>query len=274
MEIIEVLREARKLVVDTIGPETLRIDPLPTGTFLSCGDDTSDIIMGAKLHSPIQGLNEAIGICSPKALALIFDSPNYSGNDGKVCFVPSGAYGRYFQFSNALGHVTQMKLVGGGTLDAFAKKVRTDQLPTQLVMPVTALWKQQLEYWSKFDDENLDKAKASFVVHNNKLSCLVGDYNFDYHIWHCESGAASGFVSAVMFPCLPMIKVLRLFPHVRRMSISVTTQKLLVIKAEGHKADYTFFIRGKVPHWYDAASLPVYDIDDPRSVMQQRQDES
>ena len=40
-----------------------------------------------------------------------------------------------------------------------------------------------------------------------------------------------------------------------------------MIKAEGHKADYTFFIRGKVPHWYDAASLPViYASDDPREV--------
>lgn len=274
MKIIEVLREARKLVVDTIAPETLRIDPLPTGTFLSCGHDTSDIVMSAKLHNPIQGLDEAIAISSPKTLSLVFDSSDYCGNDAKACFIGAGTYGRHFHLSNARGSVTQLKLLGGSTLDEFTKKVLSDQLQTQLVMPVSAQWKQQLEYWSKFDDENSEKSKASFLVHNNKLSCLVGDYNFEYHIWHCESAAASDFVSAITFPCLPMIKVLRLFPHVRRMSISVSTKATLVIKAEGHKADYTFFIRGKVPHWYHAASLPIYDIDDPRSVMQQRQDES
>lgn len=274
MEIIEVLREVRKLVVETIGPETLRIDPLPTGTFLYCGHSASDIAMSAKLHSPIQGLTEPIAFGEPKILSLVFGSKEYEGSDAKVTFVDYST-GRYFRVSNAAGSVAQLKVLGGSTLVNFAKKVNAQDIRTQLVMPVNALWKQQFEYWSKFVEGGASKNSASFFVRQGQgLCCLIGDYNFEHHMWSCEPGQASGFVSAVSFRCDSMIKVLKLFPLVRRMSISVSTDSLVVVKADGFNADYTFVLPGEVPHWYWATRLPIYELDDPRSVMQQRQDES
>lgn len=275
MEIIEVLREAKKLVVNTIAPDTLRIDPLPTGTFLSCGDRSSEILMSAKLHTPIQGLDQSIAFSEPKILSLVCDSADYGGSDAKATFDASGNYGRHFQVTNAAGSVVQLKVLGGIPLAAFAAKVNVQHLTTQLVMPVNAVWKQQFEYWSKFVDGDASKSKASFFVRPQQpLSCMIGDYNFEHQVWSCEAGEESDFVSAVSFRCDSMIKVLRLFPHVRRMSISVSTEPFVVVKANGFNADYTFVLPAEVPHWYMAARLPVYDIDDPRSVMQQRQDES
>lgn len=275
MKIIEVLREAKKLVVNTIAPESLRIDPLSAGTFLSCGDPSSEILMSAKLHSPIQGLDQPIAFSEPKILSLVCDSADYGGGDAIATFDDSGKYGRHFQVTNAAGSVVQLKVLGGSTLNHFASKVNVQRLTTQLVMPVNAIWKQQFEYWSKFVEGDASKTKACFYVRPGQpLRCMIGDYNFEHHMWSCEAGEESDFVSAVSFRCDSMIKVLRLFPHVRRMSISVSTESFVVVKANGVNADYTFVLPGEVPHWYMAARLPVYDIDDPRSVMQQRQDES
>ena len=275
MEIIDFFREVRKLVVDTINPETLRVDPLPTGTYLSCGDRYSDIVMSAKLHTPIDGLDESIAFSEPKILSVVLDSPDYSRGDARASFKDAGSFDRHFLVSNAVGSVTKLKVLGGSTLDSFARNASVEKLTTQLVMPVSAIWKQQFEYWSKFEDGDASKTGASFFSRETGLSCLVGNYNFEHHVWSCDPGSESGFVSAISFRCLPMIKVLRLFPHVRRMSISMsTTEAYVVVKADGFNADYTFVLRGEVPHWYWAARLPVYEIDDPRSVMQQRQDES
>lgn len=274
MEIIEVFREVQRLVVDTIAPDRIRIDPLPTGTFISCGDSKSDIAMSAKLHKQVRGLTESIAFSEPKILSRVLESPDYRDGHVSASFISSGSGGPHFRVTNSHGSLTQLKVLGGRALNQFAQQVRAPNLMAQLVMPISALWKQQFEYWSKFENGTADQSKASFLSNDDGLSCLIGEYNFDHHIWSCERGVEAGFVSAISFQCAPMIKVLKLLPNVRRMSISVSTKPLVIVKADGHNADYTFFLHGEVPNWYQAARLPVYGFDDPRSVMQQRLDEN
>ena len=273
MQIIDACREVRKLVVETIDPEYVRIDPFQTGAYISCGSVTSDIVLSAKLNSRIQGLDEPVAISTPRMLTGIFDGPDYQNGEISASYAVNG-HDRKFQFSNGRGSVTTMKVLGGSTLNEFAKMVKPLPSPGQLVMPVTALWKGQFEYWSKHAHQHEDKCKASFVSKEGALSCVVGDYNFDHHIWLCEAGEDAGFVSAISFRCSSMMEVLQVFPHVRRMSISVSTDALMLIRAESDNAQYSFYIPGEVPHWYKTARLRVDAIDDPRSVTQQRQDES
>lgn len=273
MTIVEFFRELRKLVIDTIDPVHVRIDPLQSGTYISCGSQTSDIVLSAKLKGSVQGLDEPIVITTPKLLNAILEGPDY--RDGEIfASYSSTDLEQKFQFSNGRGSVTKMKVWAGSNLDNFVRMVNPSSGPWQLVMPVTALWKQQFEYWSKHAPLIEDRCKASFVSKEDALHCVVGDYNFDHHMWSCEAGEGAGFVSAISFSCSSMVKVLQLFPHVRRMSILVSTEALVLVRAESDNAEYSFYIRGEVPHWYKAARLPVCDIDDPRSVLQQRQDES
>lgn len=273
MQIIDACREVRKLVVETIDPEYVRIDPFQTGAYISCGSVTSDIVLSAKLNSRILGLDEPVAISTPRMLKGILEGPDYQNAEISAHYVANG-HDRKIQFSNSRGSVTTIKVLGGSTLGEFARKVTPLPGPWQLVMPVTALWKQQFEYWSKHANQYEDKCKATFQSKDGVLSCVVGDFNFDHHLWVCEAAQAARFLSAISFRCSPMMKVLQLFPYVRRMSISVSTDALVLIRAESDNAEYSFYIAGEVPHWYKAARLPVHDIDDPRSALQQRQDES
>lgn len=274
MQIINFFHEVRKLLIDNINPETIRIDPLPSGTYLSCGSLFSDMVISAKFHSPIEGLDEPIAFSQPKILSRLLDAPAYRGDDAKASFVSSGGVDRHFLVSNSLGSLTQITVLGGSSLNNFARRVSPQLKKTELLFPISALWKQQFEYWSKFEHGNVGSSTASFVGGEDGLFCHVGNHKFDHHIWRCESDTDSGFISAISFQCAPMIKALKLFPYVKRMSISISTDSYLVVKANGFAADYTFLIPGSVPYWYLAARLPVYDIDDPRSVMQQRLDEN
>lgn len=270
MKLIDVLREIDKSLISLINPDWIRLDIFANNFQFSAYSAENDILARVDFADSIEGPIESFVIQDSALLKAVLSSSDFNSISCVTTYTPRKTDARsniiFYGSNNSTIKLTVWQ-VDHPTVEK-ARCVGNTKDRAQLLFPIDASWKARFEHWSKV----LDESDATFFHSNGRLYCMIGDNRFDYQTWHCEEGDDSRYISAIKFPCRPVRRVLAGYGIFNRLSISVSASSWMRIDAETDLAKYKYYIVGDVPYWYHSMRAPIYDIEDPRSVLNQRQD--
>lgn len=270
MKLIDALREIDKSLISLINPDWIRLDIFAKHFRFSAHSVETEILARVDFAGSIEGPIDSFVIQDSALLKAVLSSSDFKSISCAATYIPRQTNARsniIFHGSNNSSLKLTVWQVDHPTVEK-ASCVGNTKDGAQLLFPIDAYWKAKFEYWSKVFDES----DATFFHSNGRLYCMIGDNKFDYLTWYCEEGDESRYISAIKFPCKPVRRVLAGYATFKRLSISVSASSWMRIDGETDLAKYQYYIIGDVPYWYHSMRSPIYDIEDPRSVLNQRQD--
>lgn len=270
MKLIDVLREIEKPIIGLMSPDWIRLDIGSSGFAISANSNKYELIARVDFAGKINGVIAPFATSNIVLLKLALSLPEYASAAATATYVPRSG--------DEMSHIILIGCNGDNlkitVCDLDRMTINGCQfIPeppggVQLLLAINASWKQNFEYWSSA----FDGGKAAFFRRNGQLFCMIGDKRFDHQIWHCEEGDKSQYISAIQFSCKSMLRVISEYGNFKSLAISVSVQGWLKITGKMGSAECTYYIVGETPYWFASMMSPVYDIDDPRSVLNQRQD--